>query len=135
MAAEVQLVTEAGECPGEVLVFAQGGYLSVLAGSLFMERRHRSDTGRRASLVADTLLIPNDQRPTASATPPTSRIQVQKRWPRRRAADAAPDGLLQEQGLGFQCYLDHVYLTAQVNTRPYADSSNPAKCLYYPKPM
>ncbi|MGI5484712.1 hypothetical protein [Streptomyces lavendofoliae] len=30
VAAEVQLVTEAGECPGEVLVFAQGGYLSWL---------------------------------------------------------------------------------------------------------
>ncbi|AWW42965.1 hypothetical protein [Streptomyces cadmiisoli] len=30
VAAEVQLVTEAGECPGEVLVFTQGGYLSWL---------------------------------------------------------------------------------------------------------
>lgn len=30
VAAEAQLVTEAGECPGEVLVFAQGGYLSWL---------------------------------------------------------------------------------------------------------
>ncbi|MEU2564684.1 hypothetical protein ABZ626_35930 [Streptomyces longispororuber] len=30
MAAEAQLVTEAGECPGEVLVFTQGGYLSWL---------------------------------------------------------------------------------------------------------
>ncbi|MEU9862527.1 hypothetical protein AB0D99_16810 [Streptomyces sp. NPDC047971] len=28
--AEARLVTEAGECPGEVLVFAQGGYLSWL---------------------------------------------------------------------------------------------------------
>ncbi|MBW8703744.1 hypothetical protein MBT84_29535 [Streptomyces sp. MBT84] len=27
--AEAQLVTEVGECPGEVLVFAQGGYLSL----------------------------------------------------------------------------------------------------------
>jgi hypothetical protein len=30
VAAEAQLVTETGECPGEVLVFAQGGYLSWL---------------------------------------------------------------------------------------------------------
>lgn len=30
VAAEAQLVTEAGECPGEVLVFTQGGYLSWL---------------------------------------------------------------------------------------------------------
>ncbi|GHI07864.1 hypothetical protein Scel_61850 [Streptomyces cellostaticus] len=30
VAAEAQLFTEAGECPGEVLVFAQGGYLSWL---------------------------------------------------------------------------------------------------------
>ncbi|MFF0836604.1 MULTISPECIES: hypothetical protein [unclassified Streptomyces] len=30
VAADVQLLTEAGECPGEVLVFAQGGYLSWL---------------------------------------------------------------------------------------------------------
>ncbi|MGW0363660.1 hypothetical protein [Streptomyces sp. NPDC002990] len=30
MAAEAQLVTEAGECPGEVLVFTQDGYLSWL---------------------------------------------------------------------------------------------------------
>ncbi|MEW1906161.1 MULTISPECIES: hypothetical protein [unclassified Streptomyces] len=30
MAVEAQLVTEAGECPGEVLVFMQGGYLSWL---------------------------------------------------------------------------------------------------------
>ncbi|MBZ9638334.1 hypothetical protein [Streptomyces sp. PSKA30] len=30
VAAEAQLVTEAGECPGEVLVFAHGGYLSWL---------------------------------------------------------------------------------------------------------
>lgn len=30
MAAEAQLVTEAGECPGEVLAFTQGGYLSWL---------------------------------------------------------------------------------------------------------
>lgn len=30
VAAGAQLVTEAGECPGEVLVFTQGGYLSWL---------------------------------------------------------------------------------------------------------
>ncbi|MBZ3901942.1 MULTISPECIES: hypothetical protein [Streptomyces] len=30
VAAEAQLVTETGECPGEVLVFTQGGYLSWL---------------------------------------------------------------------------------------------------------
>ncbi|MEV3854293.1 hypothetical protein AB0J38_08205 [Streptomyces sp. NPDC050095] len=30
VAAEAQLLTEAGECPGEVLVFTQGGYLSWL---------------------------------------------------------------------------------------------------------
>lgn len=30
VAAEAQLVTETGECPGEVLVFVQGGYLSWL---------------------------------------------------------------------------------------------------------
>ncbi|MFH9549672.1 hypothetical protein ACIBAH_12310 [Streptomyces sp. NPDC051445] len=30
VAADVQLHTETGECPGEVLVFAQGGYLSWL---------------------------------------------------------------------------------------------------------
>jgi hypothetical protein len=30
LAAEAQLVTEAGECPGEVLAFTQGGYLSWL---------------------------------------------------------------------------------------------------------
>ncbi|MEX0167513.1 hypothetical protein [Streptomyces sp. LMG1-1-1.1] len=30
VAADVQLFTETGECPGEVLVFAQGGYLSWL---------------------------------------------------------------------------------------------------------
>jgi hypothetical protein len=30
VAAEAQLVTEADECPGEVLVFTQGGYLSWL---------------------------------------------------------------------------------------------------------
>ncbi|MFJ6630848.1 hypothetical protein ACIQMR_05455 [Streptomyces sp. NPDC091376] len=30
VAAEAQLVTEAGECPGEVLVFTQGGYMSWL---------------------------------------------------------------------------------------------------------
>jgi hypothetical protein len=30
VAAEVQIFTEDGECPGEVLVFAQGGYLSWL---------------------------------------------------------------------------------------------------------
>ncbi|MFD7324230.1 hypothetical protein ACFV9D_24550 [Streptomyces sp. NPDC059875] len=30
VAAEAQLVTEAGECPGEVLAFTQGGYLSWL---------------------------------------------------------------------------------------------------------
>ncbi|MEV4940613.1 hypothetical protein [Streptomyces zaomyceticus] len=30
VAAEAQLVTEAGECPGKVLVFTQGGYLSWL---------------------------------------------------------------------------------------------------------
>jgi hypothetical protein len=30
VAADVQLFTETGECPGEVLVFAQGGYLSLL---------------------------------------------------------------------------------------------------------
>jgi hypothetical protein len=30
VAAEVQLVTEAGECPGEVLAFTQEGYLSWL---------------------------------------------------------------------------------------------------------
>ncbi|MEU7006574.1 hypothetical protein [Streptomyces sp. NPDC046332] len=30
VAAEARLVTEAGECPGEVLVFAQGGYLAWL---------------------------------------------------------------------------------------------------------
>lgn len=30
VAADAQLVTEAGECPGEVLVFTQGGYLSWL---------------------------------------------------------------------------------------------------------
>ncbi|MER5402139.1 hypothetical protein [Streptomyces sp. NPDC002599] len=30
VAAEAQLVTEAGEYPGEVLVFTQGGYLSWL---------------------------------------------------------------------------------------------------------
>jgi hypothetical protein len=30
VAAEAQLFTETGECPGEVLVFAQGGYLSWL---------------------------------------------------------------------------------------------------------
>jgi hypothetical protein len=30
VAAEAQLVTEAGECPGEVLVFTQDGYLSWL---------------------------------------------------------------------------------------------------------
>ncbi|MFF3691464.1 hypothetical protein [Streptomyces sp. NPDC002187] len=38
VAAEAQLLTEAGECPGEILVFTQGGYLqrgqrlAVLAG-------------------------------------------------------------------------------------------------------
>lgn len=30
VAAEAQLVTEAGECPGEVLVFTQDGYLAWL---------------------------------------------------------------------------------------------------------
>ncbi|MBY8840475.1 hypothetical protein [Streptomyces sp. SP2-10] len=30
VAGEARLVTEAGECPGEVLVFTQGGYLSWL---------------------------------------------------------------------------------------------------------
>jgi hypothetical protein len=30
VAGEAQLITEAGECPGEVLVFTQGGYLSWL---------------------------------------------------------------------------------------------------------
>ncbi|MFI6107584.1 hypothetical protein [Streptomyces sp. NPDC051310] len=30
VAAEAQLVTEGGECPGEVLLFTQGGYLSWL---------------------------------------------------------------------------------------------------------
>ncbi|WP_031513148.1 hypothetical protein [Streptomyces sp. NRRL F-5123] len=30
VAADVQLLTETGECPGEVLVFARGGYLSWL---------------------------------------------------------------------------------------------------------
>lgn len=30
VAAGVQLVTETGDCPGEVLVFAEGGYLSWL---------------------------------------------------------------------------------------------------------
>jgi hypothetical protein len=30
VAADVQLFTEIGECPGEVLVSAQGGYLSWL---------------------------------------------------------------------------------------------------------
>ncbi|MER6390641.1 hypothetical protein ABT236_19525 [Streptomyces sp. NPDC001523] len=30
VAAEAQLVTEAGECPGEVLAFMEGGYLSWL---------------------------------------------------------------------------------------------------------
>ncbi|MBB6440214.1 hypothetical protein [Streptomyces candidus] len=30
VAAEAQLVTEAGECPGEVLIFAQDGHLSWL---------------------------------------------------------------------------------------------------------
>ncbi|RST22369.1 hypothetical protein EF908_16885 [Streptomyces sp. WAC04770] len=30
VAADAQLFTETGECPGEVLVFAQGGYLSWL---------------------------------------------------------------------------------------------------------
>jgi hypothetical protein len=30
VAADVRLFTETGECPGEVLVFAQGGYLSWL---------------------------------------------------------------------------------------------------------
>ncbi|MFE9024007.1 hypothetical protein ACFYNL_36375 [Streptomyces sp. NPDC007808] len=30
VAAQAQLVNEAGECPGEVLVFTQGGYLSWL---------------------------------------------------------------------------------------------------------
>ncbi|WP_137994246.1 hypothetical protein [Streptomyces vilmorinianum] len=30
VAAEAQLFTEAGECPGEILVFTQGGYLSWL---------------------------------------------------------------------------------------------------------
>ena len=30
VAADVQLFTETGECPGEVLVFARGGYLSWL---------------------------------------------------------------------------------------------------------
>ncbi|MFF3750336.1 hypothetical protein ACFYYH_07720 [Streptomyces sp. NPDC002018] len=30
MAADVQLFTETGECPGEVLVLAQGGYPSWL---------------------------------------------------------------------------------------------------------
>ncbi|MFD9004150.1 hypothetical protein ACFV0T_24835 [Streptomyces sp. NPDC059582] len=30
VAADVQLLTGTGECPGEVLVFAQGGYLSWL---------------------------------------------------------------------------------------------------------
>ncbi|WP_037619805.1 hypothetical protein [Streptomyces aureus] len=30
VAAEATLVTESGECPGEVLVFTQGGYLSWL---------------------------------------------------------------------------------------------------------
>jgi hypothetical protein len=30
VATDVQLFTETGECPGEVLVFAQGGYLSWL---------------------------------------------------------------------------------------------------------
>ncbi|MGW3561217.1 hypothetical protein ACWDNT_28465 [Streptomyces sp. NPDC000963] len=30
VAVDVQLFTEAGDCPGEVLVFAQGGYLSWL---------------------------------------------------------------------------------------------------------
>jgi hypothetical protein len=30
VAAEAQLVIETGECPGEVLVFTQGGYLSWL---------------------------------------------------------------------------------------------------------
>ncbi|MFG2313226.1 hypothetical protein ACGFS9_31900 [Streptomyces sp. NPDC048566] len=30
VAADVQLFTETGECPGEALVFAQGGYLSWL---------------------------------------------------------------------------------------------------------
>ncbi|MEU9117333.1 hypothetical protein AB0D04_37720 [Streptomyces sp. NPDC048483] len=30
VAAEAQLVTEAGECPGEVLAFTEGGYLSWL---------------------------------------------------------------------------------------------------------
>jgi hypothetical protein len=30
VAADVQLFTETGECPGEILVFAQGGYLSWL---------------------------------------------------------------------------------------------------------
>ncbi|MET9399223.1 hypothetical protein [Kitasatospora sp. NPDC002965] len=30
VAADAQLFTESGECPGEVLVFAQGGYLSWL---------------------------------------------------------------------------------------------------------
>ncbi|MFC9285756.1 hypothetical protein [Streptomyces sp. NPDC057052] len=29
-AGEAQLLTEAGECPGEVLVFTQGGYVSWL---------------------------------------------------------------------------------------------------------
>ncbi|PWJ02106.1 hypothetical protein DKG34_40515 [Streptomyces sp. NWU49] len=30
VAVDVQLLTETGECPGELLVFAQGGYLSWL---------------------------------------------------------------------------------------------------------
>jgi hypothetical protein len=30
VAADVQLFTETGECPGEILVFAQGGYLAWL---------------------------------------------------------------------------------------------------------
>lgn len=57
------------------------GRLPVVAGSPFMARRHRGDTGRRASLAAATLLIPDRRRPAASGLHdttirPTSRVRV-----------------------------------------------------------
>ncbi|MEU9704534.1 hypothetical protein [Streptomyces sp. NPDC047981] len=75
VAAEAQLVTEAGECPGEVLVCTQGGYLSWLevcswSGDVEV-------TLAAASLAADTLLISDGQSSAASAAPPTLRVQVQ----------------------------------------------------------
>ncbi|WP_329390238.1 hypothetical protein OG625_38620 [Streptomyces sp. NBC_01351] len=71
VAAEAQLVTEAGECPGEALVFTQGGYMSWLEVCSWSDDIEVTLAGARHWLQLRHALDPNGRRPASDRMAPS----------------------------------------------------------------